>query len=110
MKIHPTAVVDPGAEIGVDVEIGPFCVIGAGVVIGDKCQIQAHAIIEGSVKIGTGNFVGYGAIIGAAPQDLSFDPKIQSSVEIGNDNTIREYCTIHRGSAEGSRTTIGVPA
>lgn len=107
MKIHPTAVVDPGAKIGSNVEIGPFCVISAGAVIGDNCQIQAHAVIEGSVRMGIGNFIGYGAIIGAAPQDLSFDPKTQSSVEIGNSNTIREYCTIHRGSAEGSATTIG---
>jgi UDP-N-acetylglucosamine acyltransferase len=107
VTIHSTAIVDPGAQIGADVEIGPFCVIGAGAVIGDKCRIQAHAVIEGSVRMGTGNFIGYGAIIGAAPQDLSFDPKIQSTVEIGNDNTIREYCTIHRGSTEGSSTTIG---
>ena len=107
MKIHPTAVVDPGAQLGANVEIGPFCVIGAGAVIGDNCRIQAHAVIEGSVKMGTGNLIGYGAIIGAVPQDLSFDPKIRSSVEIGNGNTIREYCTIHRGSAEGTATTIG---
>jgi UDP-N-acetylglucosamine acyltransferase len=107
MKIHPTALVDPGAQIGADVEIGPFCVIGAGAVIGDKCQVQAHAVIEGSVRMGAENFVGYGAIIGAAPQDLSFDPKTQSSVEIGNGNTFREYCTIHRGSAEGSATVVG---
>jgi UDP-N-acetylglucosamine acyltransferase len=107
VKIHPSAIVEDGAQVGADVEIGPFCVIGAGAVIGDKCKIQAHAVIEGSVKMGAENFVGYGAIIGAAPQDLSFDPKTQSSVEIGNGNTIRECCTIHRGSTEGSATVIG---
>jgi UDP-N-acetylglucosamine acyltransferase len=107
VKIDPTAIVDPGAKLGADLEIGPFCVIGAGAVIGDRCQIQAHAVIEGSVRMGTGNFIGYGAIIGAAPQDLGFDPKTQSAVEIGNGNTIREYCTIHRGSTEGTATTIG---
>ena len=105
--IHPTAIVDAGAQIGVDVEIGPYCVIGAGAVIGERCRIQAHAVLEGAVTMGPGNFVGYGAIIGAAPQDLSFDPKTQSSVEIGEGNTIREYCTIHRGTAEGSATKIG---
>jgi Acyl-[acyl carrier protein]--UDP-N-acetylglucosamine O-acyltransferase len=57
--------------------------------------------------MGTENFIGYGAIIGAAPQDLGFDSRTQSSVEIGNSNTIREYCTIHRGSTEGTATTIG---
>lgn len=107
MKIHPTALVDPDAQIGNDVEIGPFCVIGAGAVIGDQCRIQAHVVIEGSVRMGTRNLIGYGAIIGAVPQDLSFDPAVRSSVEIGNGNTIREYCTIHRGSTEGSATTIG---
>ena len=105
--IHPTALVDPAAQLGADVEIGPYAVIGAGAVIGANCKLQAHVVIEGSVKMGAGNFVGYGAIIGAAPQDLSFDPKTQSSVEIGEGNTIREYCTIHRGSAEGSATALG---
>ena len=107
MKIHPTAIVDASAQIGADVEIGPYSVIGAGAVIGEKCTIQAHAVIEGTVKMGAGNFVGYGAIIGAVPQDLSFDPKTRSAVEIGAGNTIREYCTIHRGSTEGSATVIG---
>ena len=107
MKIHSSAIVDPGAQIGSDVEIGPYCVIGAGAVIGERSRIQAHAVIEGSVKMGPGNLVGYGAIIGAAPQDLGFDPKTQSSVEIGEGNTIREYCTIHRGTAEGTATKIG---
>lgn len=105
--IHPTALVDPAAQLGADVEIGPYAVIGAGAVIGANCKLQAHVVIEGSVKMGARNFVGYGAIIGAAPQDLSFDPKTQSSVEIGEGNTIREYCTIHRGSAEGSATVLG---
>jgi len=107
VKIHPAAIVDASAEIGTDVEIGPYSVIGAGAVIGEKCTIQAHAVIEGTVRMGAGNFIGYGAIIGAVPQDLSFDPKTQSAVEIGAGNTIREYCTIHRGSTEGSATVIG---
>jgi UDP-N-acetylglucosamine acyltransferase len=107
VKIHPTAIVDPGAQLGSDVEIGPYCVIGAGAVIGEGSCIQGHAVIEGSVTMGPRNFVGYGAIIGAAPQDVGFDPKTQSSVEIGEGNTIREYCTIHRGATEGTATKIG---
>jgi UDP-N-acetylglucosamine acyltransferase len=107
VKIHSTAIVDPGAQIGSDVEIGPYCVVGAEAVIGDRSHIQAHAVIEGSVTMGPENFVGYGAIVGAAPQDLTFDSKTQSSVEIGKGNTIREYCTIHRGAVEGSATKIG---
>ena len=105
--IHPTAIVDPDAQIGVDVEIGPFSVIGPQAVIGQKTIVQSHVVIEGQVTIGSGNFIGHGAIIGAPPQDLSFSPERKTMVEIGNDNVIREYCTIHRGSPEGSVTRIG---
>jgi UDP-N-acetylglucosamine acyltransferase len=106
-KIHPTAIVGPDARIGVDVEIGPFSVIGPQAVIGQKTIVQSHVVIEGQVTIGSGNFIGHGAIIGAPPQDLSFSPERKTMVEIGNDNVIREYCTIHRGSPEGSVTRIG---
>jgi UDP-N-acetylglucosamine acyltransferase len=107
LKIHSTALVDPGARIGADVEIGPFSVIGSQVVIGDRTIVQSHIVIEGEVAIGTGNFIGHGAVIGAPPQDLSFSPERKTRVEMGNENVIREYCTIHRGSAEGSATKIG---
>jgi UDP-N-acetylglucosamine acyltransferase len=107
VKIHPSAIVDPGAQIGADVEIGPFAVIGPQVRIGDRTVVQSHAVIEEEVAIGAGNFIGHGAIIGAPPQDLSFSPDRKTKVEIGNENVIREYCTIHRGSAEGSTTKIG---
>ena len=107
MKIHPSAIVDPGAQIGANVEIGPFAVIGPQVRIGDRTVVQSHAVIEEEVAIGAGNFIGHGAIIGAPPQDLSFSPERKTKVEIGNENVIREYCTIHRGSAEGSATKIG---
>jgi UDP-N-acetylglucosamine acyltransferase len=106
-KIHPTAIVDPDARIGADVEIGPFSIIGRQVMIDEKTIVQSHVVIEGEVAIGSGNFIGHGAIIGAQPQDVSFLPERKTRVEIGNDNIIREYCTIHRGSAEGSATIIG---
>jgi UDP-N-acetylglucosamine acyltransferase len=106
-KIHPTAIVDPDAQISNDVEIGPFSVIGPQAVIGEKTIVQSHVVIEGEVEIATGNFIGHGTIIGAPPQDLSFSPDRKTKVEIGNNNIIREYCTIHRGSAEGSVTKIG---
>jgi UDP-N-acetylglucosamine acyltransferase len=82
-------------------------VIGAKVVIGDGSIIQSHAVLEGAVRIGRRNIVGYGAIVGAAPQDLSFKAETRSAVEIGDDNVIREYCTIHRGTAEGTATVLG---
>jgi UDP-N-acetylglucosamine acyltransferase len=107
LKIHPTALVDPDAQIGADVEIGPFSVVGPQAVIGNNTIVQSHVVIEGNVTIGTGNFVGHGAVIGAAPQDLSFSPERKTKVEIGDDNVIREYSTIHRGSPEGSATKIG---
>jgi UDP-N-acetylglucosamine acyltransferase len=107
MKIHPTALVDPGARIGADVEIGPFSTIGPEVGIGDNTIVQSHVVIEGEVAIGTGNFIGHGAVIGGPPQDLSFSPERKTRVEIGNENVIREYCTIHRGSPEGSATKLG---
>ena len=107
MKIHPTALLDPDAQIGADVEIGPFSAIGPQTVIGNNTVVQSHVVIEANVAIGTGNFIGHGAIIGAPPQDLSFSPERKTKVAIGNDNVIREYCTIHRGSPEGSATKIG---
>jgi len=107
VKVHPTAIVDPDAQIGTNVEIGPFSTIGSHAVIKEKTIVQSHVVIEGEVVIGTGNFIGHGAIIGAPPQDVSFSPERKTRVEIGNDNIIREYCTVHRGSPEGSSTKIG---
>jgi len=107
VKIHKTAIVDPTAKIGNDVTIGPYAVIGANVLVGERSTIESHAMIESEVTIGSGNFIGHGAIVGTAPQDLSFSPERKTYVAVGNDNVIREYCTIHRGSAEGSSTKIG---
>ncbi len=106
-KIHHTAIVDPRAEIGSDVEIGPFSVVGPEAKIGNNTVLQSHVVMEGTVAIGSGNFIGHGAIIGAAPQDLSFSADRKTKVEIGKDNVIREYCTVHRGTVEGSATKIG---
>ena len=106
-KIHPTALVDPNAKLGTDVEIGPFSMIGPQAVVGENTILQSYVVVQSEVTIGTGNFVGHGAIIGAPPQDLSFSPERKTRVEIGNDNIIREYCTIHRGSPDSSATKIG---
>jgi UDP-N-acetylglucosamine acyltransferase len=106
-NIHPAAIVDPAAQIGAGAEIGPFSIIGPQATIGEKTIVQSHVVIEGKVMIGTANLIGHGAIIGAPPQDVSFSPERKTRVEIGNNNIIREYCTIHRGTAEGSATKIG---
>ena len=106
-NIQPSAIVDPAAEISRGVEIGPFSMIGPQVVIGHGTIVQSHVVIEGEVTIGAGNLIGHGAIIGAPPQDVSFSPERKTRVEIGNDNVIREHCTIHRASPEGSATKVG---
>ena len=105
--IHPTAIIGSGAKIADNVEIGPHSIIGGDVTIADGCVIGANVVIEGEVSIGRGNRIGHGAIIGGEPQDVSFSATTRSRVEIGNDNLIREYCTIHRGTTEGSATKIG---
>ena len=105
--IHRTAVVDPKAQIDSNAVVGPYALIEGPVQISSGTEIQGHAVITGSVQIGKNNRIGYGAVIGALPQDLSFDPNANSGVEIGENNVIREYCTIHRGTKEGSNTLIG---
>ena len=107
MKIHPTAIVEPTAKISAGVAIGPYAVIGARVVIGERSTIESHVVIDPDVTIGSDNVIGPGTIIGTAPQDLSFSSERKTYVAIGNENVIREHCTIHRGSAEDSVTKIG---
>jgi len=105
--IHPTAIVHPDASLGSGVTVGPYAVIEAAAQIGDGCVIQAHAVIAGHVIMGKKNVIGYGAIIGGEPQDFAFRPEVCSAVKIGDENRIREYCTIHRGSKEGTNTVVG---
>jgi UDP-N-acetylglucosamine acyltransferase len=107
MSIHPAAFISETAIIGKNVTVGPGAVIEAGCEVGDGCEIRAHAVITGGAQLGERNQVGYGAIIGAEPQDLAFRPEIKSRVVVGNDNVIREYATLHRGSKEGTQTAIG---
>ena len=107
MKIHPTAIVDPRARLGEDVEIGPYALIGADVEIGPRTIVQSHAVLEGTVRLGAANEIGIGAIIGGRPQDLGFKAGTQSWVEIGDRNIIREHVTIHRGTAANSITRLG---
>ena len=97
LKIHPTAIVDLAAKLGAGTDIGPFSIVGPHAVIREKTIVQSHVVVEGKVVIGSGNFIGHGAIIGAPPQDVSFTLERKTRVEIGNDNIIREYCTVHRG-------------
>lgn len=105
--IHPTAVIAPEAQLGANVRVGAYAVIEGAARVGDDCVIEAHAVIREYVAMGPNNLVGYGAVLGADPQDLSFDPATRSFVRIGAENKIREYCTLHRGTTEGASTTVG---
>lgn len=105
--IHSSAVVSSQAELADDVVVGPFAIIDGPARIGPGCEIAGQAWIKGSVEMGSGNKIGYGAIIGGDPQDLSFDPSSDTGVTIGNDNTIREYVTINRATVAGTNNTVG---
>lgn len=105
--IHPTAILHPDARLAEDVEVGPYAVIDGPARIAAGCRVEAHAQLVGRVELGAGSVVGRAAVIGAAPQDLGFDPATDSAVIIGKNNVIREHVTIHRGSKPGSATRLG---
>ena len=102
--IHPTAIIDPGAELGEDVSVGPYAVIGPKVTIGDGCAIGAHAVIESHVRMGKKNRIASFASVGAPPQDLKFRGE-DTWVEMGDNNLIREFVTINRGTPHGGGVT-----
>ena len=105
--IHPTAVIDPRAELASDVRVGPYSVIGPDVSIAAGAEIGAHVVLEGRVRIGARARVGHGAIVGGVPQDLKFREGTPVGVTLGDDTVVREYVTIHRASREGHDTTVG---
>jgi UDP-N-acetylglucosamine acyltransferase len=103
-KIHPTAIVHPDASIGAGTEIGPYVTIGARVTIGKECRIGASTVIDGMTDIGDGNEIFPMASVGLIPQDLKFGGEATRLI-IGNRNVIREFVTIHRGTAGGGGVT-----
>ena len=105
-QIHPTAIIDPQAQLGEGVEIGPYCIIGPGVTLGDGCWLQHHVTICGPSRIGARNrFYAYTSI-GQQTQDLKYKGE-PTWLEIGEDNTFREFCTVHRATSPGDYTRIG---
>jgi UDP-N-acetylglucosamine acyltransferase len=102
--IHPTAIIHPGANIDPSVEIGPYAVIGENVTIGAGTWVGPHAVIEGWTEIGKDNRIFQFASVGADPQDLKFAGE-KSFLKIGDRNRIREFVTIHRGTADGGGLT-----
>ncbi len=104
--IHPTAVIDKSAELDSDVEIGPYCVIGPRVKIGKGTKLIAHVSIQGLSDIGEGCSIYPFASIGGPPQDLTYRGEDTTCV-IGDNNTIREYATVNRGSKSSGTTILG---
>ena len=107
MAIHPTAVVESGAVLGHNVEIGPFSYVANHTHIGDHCHLGSHVTILPYTTLGSGCQVHAGAVIGDLPQDLSFHPGDVSYVKIGQNTVLREGVTVNRGTKPGTVTTIG---
>lgn len=107
MPIHPTAIIDPLAEIDPSATIGPYAIISGKVVLGPRCRVGAHAQLYGILEIGEETRVGPAAVIGTPPQSSGFDPDTPSGVRIGCRNRIREHVTIHRSASESGTTVVG---
>lgn len=105
-RIHPTAIIDPTAQIGEGCEIGPYCVVGANVEVGPDCWLQHHVSVSGPSKIGRGNRFYAFSSIGQQTQDLKYAGE-PTYLAIGDDNTFREFVTVHRGTGQGTVTRIG---
>jgi UDP-N-acetylglucosamine acyltransferase len=105
--IHPTAVIDPEAEISSGVRIGPYAIIEGPVRIGPGCEIESHACLSGPMTLGRDNFVGHGAVLGKSPQHKGYRGE-PTSLVIGDGNVFREHVTVHRGTVPGGgETRIG---
>ena len=104
--IHPSAIIDPKAELHESVTVGPHTVIDAGVTIGEGCEIGPHAHLTGETTLGKNNRIHAGAVIGDAPQDLKYNGE-RTRLCIGDDNEIREHVTVHRSNSPDEDTVIG---
>jgi UDP-N-acetylglucosamine acyltransferase len=106
-RIHPSAIVDTGAELAADVEVGPYAVIGPQVVLGEGTTVGPHAVIEGPTRIGRHNRIHAHATLGGAPQDKKYRGE-PTRLEVGDGNTFRECVTVNRGTVQdGGVTRIG---
>jgi len=106
MQIHPTAIVSKKAKLADDLAVGPYTIIGENVSIGARTKIGAHCLIDGNTSVGSNCEIFSGAVIGSRPQDLKYKGE-KSFLEIGDDNIIREYCTLNPGTGEGGKTIVG---
>ena len=104
MPTHPTAIIDPSASVPQSCSVGPYCVIGANVELGESCELMSHVVIHGPTRIGSRNRVFPFVALGIEPQDVSYKGE-PTRLEIGNDNVIREYVTVNRGTNKGGGIT-----
>jgi UDP-N-acetylglucosamine acyltransferase len=104
--IHPTAVVHPKAELGIGCQVGPYCVVGEHVAIGANCLLHSHIVIDGHTTLGKDNQIFPFASIGLQTQDLKWKGGL-TRTEIGDNNTFREYVTIHSATGDGEVTKVG---
>ena len=105
MNAHPTAILHPGARIGHDCQIGPYCVLGEHVELGAGCILHSHVVIDGHTRLGEGNRLYPFASIGLQTQDLKWRGGT-TRTEIGNQNTFREYVTVHSATSDGNALRI----
>ena len=106
MNIHPTAIVSNKAKLSEGVIVGPYTVITDNVAIGANTKIGAHCFLDGNTTIGSGCEIYTGAVVGSRPQDLKYKGE-KSLLSIGNNNIIREYCTLNPGTEDGGVTSVG---
>lgn len=104
VTIHPSAVIDPGAQIGARVNIGPFCHVGAGVTLHDDVRLVSHVVVDGDTTVGEAAVLYPFCTVGLAPQDLKYKGE-PTRCEVGARSQIREHCTIHRGTVTGTGLT-----
>src|SRR5271168_3541383 len=103
-EIHSHAIISPRARLGAGVRVGAYAVVGDDVELGDGCVLQHHTVVQGPGRLGRGNRVYSFAVIGGDPQDLTFAGE-SVSVEIGDENIFREFCTVNRGTSKGGGVT-----
>lgn len=103
-EIHPTAVIDPTAELGEDIKIGPFVVVGKEAKIGDRTQLDAHVVIQDYTEMGVDNHIHPQAVIGGEPQHTAYQGE-KTFTRLGDNNVVRECVTIHRGTVQGENET-----
>ena len=106
VNIHPQSIVEPSAQLGENVEVGPFCFIGGHSIIGDNCRVLHHATVEGKVTLGRDNTIFPYALIGGLTHDLKYEGG-QPGLTIGDGNVFREYVTAHVATKSDDFTTIG---